>query len=400
MKNKVPLSIINRLNKSFQTLDNMMYVAAPGRINLIGEHTDYNNGLVLPAAIDKKLFFAIQPNNTDSVNITAIDKDEKQTVHLKDLKKSSYLWADYLTGILIEFQKLGVDLKGFDCSFTSEVPIGAGMSSSAALECAFLYGVKEFHNLDLDLWTMIKMSKSSNHNFLGIKGGILDQFASLFGQNEKIMLLDCDSLEYKYINYQKSKYTWLLINSCVSHNHKESGYNDRVRECHEALQEIQKVYPDAKHLSSIHSVDQLAQVSFSSPILNNRAKYIVEENARVKDFIHELGNEDYNKCGELLYASHHGLSKEYEVSCDELDFLVACLENHKAVLGSRMMGGGFGGCTINLIEASAMEEIKAHAKKAFTEKDFTPFKLLAIKTNPLLKILASPILSISDCTCL
>ena len=368
MGNKIPAAFKSILNESLSASNEIIYVRAPGRINLIGEHTDYNNGLVLPGAIDKYMYFACSLNDSSKVNATAIDINESTTLDLNDLKKTKYLWADFLTGILLEFKKLGFNMMGFDCSFTSEVPIGAGLSSSSALECSFLFGIKELYQLEIPNWDLIKMSKSSNHNFLGIKGGILDQFSSLFGQKEKIMLLDCNNLEYEYVDLPPNDYTWLLINTCVKHNHIESGYNDRVKECTRALADIQKVFPKAKHLSSITDSQALSKVIFSSPVLKKRAKYIVEENARVRSFIKYLTKEQYDECGLLLYGSHEGLSKEYEVSCPELDFLVDDLRNHKSVIGSRMMGGGFGGCTINLIEADAIQGIKDQVSVNYKNK--------------------------------
>ena len=368
MKNKIPLAFKSKLDAKLNQSNEVIYIRAPGRINLIGEHTDYNNGLVLPGAIDKYMYFACVPNDSTQINATAIDLNESITLELNDLKKTTYLWANFLSGILLEFQKLEINALGFDCAFTSDIPIGAGLSSSSALECAFLFGIKELYQVELTNWDLINMSKSSNHNFLGIKGGIMDQFASLFGLTEKIMLLDCDSLEHKYIDLPSNQFSWLLVNSCVKHNHLESGYNNRVKECALALKEIKIVFPNVKHLSSITESDQLSQVDFSSPILKNRAKFVIEENARVRTFIKNLILAQFDQCGILLNASHEGLSKEYEVSCPEMDFLVESLVDNKAVLGSRMMGGGFGGCTINLIEAEAINDIKTIVFESYKNK--------------------------------
>ena len=355
--NSIPGAIKIKLDAYLGGADDILYVRAPGRINLIGEHTDYNNGLVLPGAINKYMYFAASPNGTNEINATAIDLNESIVLDLSNLIKTNRLWADYLTGILLEFKKRNIQLSGFDCALTSQVPIGAGISSSSALECAFLVGIKELHGLDIDNWELIKMSQSSNHNFLGIKGGILDQFSSLFGKRDKIMLLDCDSLDYQYVTIPTNKYTWLLINTNVQHNHLNSGYNDRVKECGTALKDVQKTYPDVQHLSSIKDLYDLSLIHFSNPIIEKRARYIVEENARVKSFITAIEKSQFEKCGELLYASHKGLQENYEVSCKELDFLVDHLKDNSSVLGSRMMGGGFGGCTINLVEESTVLEI-------------------------------------------
>jgi len=363
----LPAHIKSALNEGLGTDKNVMYTRAPGRINLIGEHTDYNGGLVLPAAIDKYMYFAFVPNGTRTIDAHALDKEQPEKIELDNITESKNEWANFLIGILIEFEKRGVELQGFDCAFTSEVPIGAGMSSSSALECAFLVGLNQLFDIKYDNWELIKISQSSNHNFLGIKGGIMDQFASLFGQKDKLMLLDCNSLDFDYVTFPSSPYSWLLINTCVKHNHLSSGYNDRVKECAQALKDIREVFPETEHLCDIPSVDQLNKVNFSAPIEEMRARYAIEENSRVRDFLNAVEVDKVDMCGDLLYASHAGLSKQYEVSCAELDFLVDCLRDDNSVLGSRMMGGGFGGCTINLVRTEAITEIKDKVAPAYDD---------------------------------
>jgi len=336
----------------------LVCVRAPGRVNLIGEHTDYNQGLVVPGAIDRYMYFAAKPRAGQVIRATAVDTGETISIDLTDLKKTSLLWGDFLVGILLQLEKRGFQLSGFDCMLTSEVPIGAGMSSSAALECAFLVGLRELFGLQLSRWDLIDISQASNHEFLGVKGGILDQFASLYGKKDEIMVLDCDSRDYRYWSIPSSNYTWLLINTCVKHNHVTSGYNDRVRECQQALADIQKVYPATPHLSAIAKLEDIADVQFSSETAQKRANYIIAENQRVRDFTERLSQGDFVACGELLYASHQGLSELYEVSCPELDFMVNSIREVEGVLGSRMMGGGFGGCTINLVHKDSVDTIK------------------------------------------
>ena len=340
-------------------------IRAPGRINLIGEHTDYNGGSVLPAAIDKYMYFSFSFNGTKRVNAHAVDLQESISFPMDDLVKTNVLWTDFLIGILKEFKTLGIDLKGFNCAFSSEIPQGAGMSSSSALECAFLLGVQELHGSAMGRWDLINMSKSSNHNFLGIKGGIMDQFASLYGKKDKVMLLDCNTQEHEYIPVPPSDHSWLLINTCVKHNHLTSEYNERVRECGEALKDLQAVFPETNNLSSIKNPDKLSEVGFSSPIVESRARFVVEENARVRSFVASLNGGNLATCGELLYASHAGLRDDYVVSCEELDWLVEYLRGKSGVQGSRMMGGGFGGCTINLIHKDAIDNITAQVSAAY-----------------------------------
>lgn len=345
----------------------VIYVKSPGRINIIGGHTDYNKGLVLPGAIDRYMYLACVPNNTNFINVVAIDKKQEYKIDLNKLEKCNLLWVNFLIGILIEFKNNGVELFGFDCSFTSEVPIGAGMSSSSALECAFLMGLNVLFDSKFEKWDLINMSQSSNHNFLGLNGGILDQFASLFGKKDRIIFLDCDSLKYQYASIPASKYSWILINTCVKHNLIDSGYNDRVKECQQALSDIQKIDANITSLSDAN-VDLISKIKFSSDTIRNRAKYIVEENLRVRSFISALEKGDFQTCGQVLYATHEGLSKEYEVSCPELDFIVDILKDKSYVLGSRMMGGGFGGCTINIVENNSIEQIKKAVIQPYTEK--------------------------------
>ena len=332
-------------------------VRAPGRINIIGEHTDYNGGLVFPGAIDKYMYMACAANGSSTVNAYALDLDSSEKLELNSLGKTDHLWSDYLSGILQEFTKRDYHLDGFDCVLTSDLPMGAGMSSSSALECAFLTGIKELHELSIDKMELIDISKSSNHNFLGIKGGIMDQFASLNGQANKLMLLDCNDMTFDYVDIPQNDYTWLLINSCVTHNHLTSGYNDRVRECAAALADIKVSFPTVKNISAIKDIAALDDVSFSSANAEKRARYVVAENARVLSLRQQLEKGDMVACGDLLSASHLGLKNNYQVSCAELDFLVDKAVEFPEVLGARMMGGGFGGCTINLIHKDAIAEV-------------------------------------------
>lgn len=369
MNFEVPSEILEKVRKTLGTKSEVLIARAPGRINLIGEHTDYNNGLVLPGAIDKYMYFACKPNGSDTISATALDLAESAKVNIDELEESEHLWMNFLIGILLEFKKRGVELKGFNCAFSSDVPIGAGMSSSAALECAILVGLKNLFGIEeLDNWDLINMSKSSNHNFLGIKGGVMDQFASLFGKKDNVMLLDCATSKHDYVQLSGSEYTWLLINTCVKHNHLTSGYNDRVRECQQAIEDIRKVFAEINFLSDIKETSQLATVSFESETVMKRAYFVINENARVRSFVKALNNNEWVSCGELLYASHKGLAEGYEVSCEELDFLVTLLQDEDGVLGSRMMGGGFGGCTINLIHKDAVPKIKEKVSAHYYNK--------------------------------
>ena len=338
---------------------------APGRINLIGEHTDYNGGLVFPAAIDKYMYFACKKNGTRFIHVEALDTKEKYSIDLDELVETPLLWANYLTGVLVQYAKRGFKLEGLDVCFTSEIPIGSGLSSSAALEIAFILAVSALHDIQLDNWELIDISNTSNHEFLGIKIGIMDQFASLFGKQDKAMVLDCENRRHQYVDTDLGEYEILLINSNVKHNHQSSGYNDRVRECKQALYEVNKLFPDVKYLCAEYDI---SRINFSSIEVENRAKYLQQENKRVKKFQQALTQNDLSACGQLLTDSHSGLSKLYDVSCEELDFLVDTLLPIDGVLGSRMMGGGFGGCTINLIHHSAKELIIATVTEKYRHR--------------------------------
>jgi len=362
---KIPIKIKDKIRSVFTSIDDLILARAPGRINLIGEHTDYNKGLVLPASIDTYLYVAIRFTTEKTICVHALDLGDTQHISLDKLELTGTLWVDYLIGLLLEFKAIGVNLKPFECTITSEVPIGAGVSSSAALDCAFLIALNALFETHLSPWDLVHMSNRSNNNFLGIKSGILDQFASIFGEAHHILFLDCDNLEYKKIELVPSDYTWLLINTCVKHTHLTSGYNDRVNECKQALSSIQSRYPWAAHLSAITSLGQLSEVDFENSTTKSRAEFICEENARVRAYMEALHQGDLERCGELLYASHDGLSNKYEVSCSELDFLVELFRENDAVLGSRMMGGGFGGCTLNLVHRDAISDVQEIAKHAY-----------------------------------
>lgn len=371
-KNQIKQSVLNKIGEGWDVVSR-----APGRINLIGEHTDYNGGLVFPAAVDKYMYFACRKNGTKTIKATALDLNEQHTIDLTDLKITGTLWADYISGILLQFQERGYDIDGFDVSLTSEVPIGSGMSSSAALEMGILLAIAKLHNIELSKWDAIQMSQNSNHEFLGIKGGILDQFSSSFGQRDRAMLMDCADRSFEYVDIDLKEYELLLINSCVTHNHLLSGYNDRVLECKQALQEIQKIYP---HVASLSDDYAIKDVAFSSEVLYKRASFIAEENQRVREFKSALNEHDLVTCGELLNGSHDGLSSKYEVSCDELDFLAANLKSEPGVLGCRMMGGGFGGCTINLIKSSIRDDLIKDIEKKYIDTfdikpEFYPVKM-------------------------
>ena len=358
----------SRLINQFKSIFNCeadCFSFAPGRINLIGEHTDYNMGYVYPAAIDKYMGFAFKKNESANGHIHALDLQQSISFDLKELIPSEYLWGNYLIGNLKELQKKGIQLSGFDCVFSSEIPMGSGMSSSAALECAFLIGVDKLFDLGLKNWDIVHNSHASNHNFLKIKSGILDQFASVFGKKDQAILLNCKDRSYQYSILVFEELQFVLVNSNVKHSHIESGYNDRTRECAEALAAIKAEFPQVENLSEV-SLEQHQIVwnkTDNSPA--KRARFILEENKRAISFFNSLNQADFQSCGQLLYESHTGLKDLYEVSCPEIDFLVDLTKPLAEVLGSRIMGGGFGGCTLNLIQKDALPKFKIMIKENY-----------------------------------
>tara|TARA_B100000497_G_C7679483_1_gene410973 strand:+ start:671 stop:1819 length:1149 start_codon:yes stop_codon:yes gene_type:complete len=323
---------------------------APGRINLIGEHTDYNKGFVLPAAIDKHMFFAFGKNKEKSIELYSYDLDEKVTIESLE-KLENNTWANFIIGILQVLKNKGLEIRNFNMVFGGNIPIGGGLSSSSALECGFLKILNQAYDLGLDHMEMIEISRSSNHHFLELQGGIMDQFSVLNGIADHAMLLNCETHEYSQIPLRMNGYSFVLIDSNVSHSLVNSAYNDRVREGKEALTIIQKKYPKVRHLS-MATLAQIDAVEKSLSLIQKaRARFIIEENRRVHKFCAALAKKDIGKVGNLIYASHEGLRDQYQVSCKEVDLLVDLAKKSEGVIGARMIGGGFGGCTLNLIES-------------------------------------------------
>ena len=350
-----------------------------GRINIIGEHTDYNKGFVLPAAIDKKTVVTISKNGTDSIcNITAENKNESHQFDLKKYKPIKSGWQNYVMGVVHELEKLGGQLKGFDAQFSGDVPIGSGMSSSAALECSFAFALNELFELRFDKMQLIKAAQMAEHNFVGIKCGIMDQFASMMGKKNQVILLDCRSLEYQYFPLELGNYQLLLLNTNVSHTLADSAYNERRAQCEEGIQVLKKQFDEINSLRDVTKEMLEERKSSMSPVVYNRCKHVVGENQRVLAATNAMQHGQLEELGELIYASHHSLQNDYEVSCKELDFLVEETKDKPFILGSRMMGGGFGGCTINLIEKQFVQEyIDWVATKYFDtfKIDLTPYEV-------------------------
>lgn len=340
-------------------------VSSPGRINLIGEHTDYNNGFVLPAAIDKAVGLSISPRTDDEIHLYSIDKNESFATSLHSLTSSPLFWPDYLLGVVDEFQKHGHKMKGFNAALTGDIPLGAGLSSSAAVECATAFALNELFQLGIDRVTMVKLSQKAENNFVGVKCGIMDQFASMMGKQGNVIKLDCGSLEYEYFPLEMKGFKVVLLDTQVKHSLASSEYNTRREECAEGVALIAKKYPEVKSLRDA----TLAQVNECIPegLVRNRCTYVVEEIQRLLDGCEDLQAGRVNDFGKKMFATHDGLSKLYEVSCKELDFIANACKQEPGVIGARMMGGGFGGCVIALIKDESVSDVIAKIDEAYSK---------------------------------
>jgi galactokinase len=346
-----------------------VFFASAGRINLIGEHTDYNGGYVFPGAIDKGIMAEIRLNGTGKVRAFSVDYDEYTEFGLNEEDKPEQSWARYIFGVCRETIKRGGKVAGFDTVFAGDVPLGAGLSSSAALESTFAYAINELNANGIDKFELAKIGQSTEHNYCGVKCGIMDQFASCFGKAGCLIRLNCKTLEYKYFPFdpEAAGYKLVLIDSCVKHELASSAYNKRRESCENAAAAIRKNHPEVEFLSDAKRV-WLEEVRAEIPEEDFlRAEYVIGEVQRVLDVCDALERGDYETAGEMMYQTHFGMSKLYEVSCEELDFLNK-LARKMDVSGSRVMGGGFGGCTINLVKKELCQPFIDAAVEQFTAK--------------------------------
>ena len=343
------------------------FYAASGRVNLIGEHTDYNGGYVFPGAIDKGIMAEIRPNGTSEVNVCSLDFGQSCSFGLREEDCPRLSWARYIFGVCREIIKRGGRVEGFDAVFSGDVPPGAGLSSSAALESCFAYAVNDLFLNDMDKFTLARVGQSTEHNYCGVICGIMDQFASCFGKQGSLIRLNCKTLEYKYFPFSPEGYRLVLLDSCVKHQLASSAYNRRRASCENAVAAIRKNHPEIDCLSDCKRVwlEEVRGVVPEEDFL--RAEFVIGEVQRVLDVSDALERGDYETVGELMYQTHFGLSRLYEVSCEELDFLNR-LARKKDVSGSRVMGGGFGGCTINLVRDGLYDDFVQTARGEFAAK--------------------------------
>lgn len=352
--------------------------AAPGRVNLIGEHTDYNNGFVLPGAINKSFYMIAVPNGTHKCNIYAMDFKESVSFDVGDTVAPETLWGRYVFGEIKELQRLGKKIEGFDAVVSSDIPIGAGISSSAAFISVICIALNDLFQLGLSRMEMVQAGQMCGHHDVGVRCGTMDQFASLFGAEKKLILLDCKTLEYKYVPFTPSELSIILLDTQVKHSLASSKYNARRAECEAGVAKLQERYPHVTSLRDV-SIEMLqAHRSELSPAVYNRCSFVVEENNRVLDTCIALTQGDDERLGLNMHASHHGLSKKYEVSCAELDFLQDVAHRFDGVVGARMMGGGLGGCTINLVRDEAVEDFISESSVRYNKKFWKEFRVIEV----------------------
>lgn len=357
--------ISEKFNSLFGTQGTMY--TSPGRVNLIGEHTDYNGGFVLPGAIDKAMYCEIKPNGTDKVNAYALDLTESAEFGLGEADLPAKQWAKYIYGVCREMIKRGATVKGFDVVFAGDVPLGAGMSSSAALESCLGFALNDMFALGFDRFELAKIGQATEHNYVGVKCGIMDQFASCFGKEGSLIRLDCRSLEYEYVPFNPVGYRLVLINTCVAHELASSAYNKRRESCERVAAAIKKHHPQVELLRDAN-LDMLKEVANEVSAEDYmRAEFVIEEIQRLLDACKALEKGDYETVGKKMFETHIGLSRKYEVSCEELDFLND-IARECGVTGSRVMGGGFGGCTINLIKNELHDDFIKRATESYEQK--------------------------------
>ncbi|MDI6779276.1 MAG: galactokinase [Bacteroidota bacterium] len=359
---------VKRLILKFKELfsNNPLIIRSPGRINLIGEHTDYNEGFVLPAAIDKNIFFAIAPRDDKKCSLYAADLKDGFEFEINNFCRSEKIWPNYLIGVVDQLKKCKFEIKGFNCVFGGDIPIGAGLSSSAAIEAGLAFALNEIFELNIEKINLVKLSQRSENEFVGVQCGIMDQFINIFGKENKVLKLDCRTLEFEYYPFELNGLQIVLCDTQVKHSLASGEYNARRTQCEEGVRILRRFNNKIHSLRDVNLEFLNSHRSELDSIIFKRCKYVIKENSRVDASCRDLGDGDFVSFGQRMYESHEGLRDEYEVSCKELDTLVEIASNHDAVLGTRMMGGGFGGCTINLVKKDGLEDFKEKITKVYS----------------------------------
>lgn len=362
--------------KKFSSTPHLFF--SPGRINFIGEHIDYNDGFVMPAAIDKGVYYAIGLNNTDELHFTALDFNENLSIKINDIKKMTG-WKNYVLSVVNEFLIKDLKVKGFDCVFAGDIASGAGISSSAAVEGGLAFAINELYNFGLDRKQLALLCQRAEHNFPGVNCGIMDQYANMFGKKNHVILLDCKNVDHQYFQLKLDGYEIVLINTKVHHLLASSEYNVRRKECEEGMEILKR----EKGITSFREIKNAKEIlpfkDMMSDKVYDRCKFVVEEIARTQTAAKFLQQNNIIEFGKLMFDAHEGLSKLYEVSCKELDFLVEKAKENKDVIGSRMMGGGFGGCTINIIKTQTVDEFLFDATTEYKNKFEIDAEIIEVK---------------------
>lgn len=365
--NELVAKVRDRFSENFSSHPKIYF--SPGRINLIGEHVDYNDGYVMPAAIDKGIYYAVASNNSSDIHFYAIDFNEKFSVNVLRVKKEKG-WRNYVLGVVNEFLLLQKPIKGFDCAFTGDIPIGSGMSSSAAAEGGLAFALNEIFNCGLNRVELALLCQRAEHNYPAVKCGIMDMYASLNGKKDHVLLLDCKNISHEYFPLQLDGYKIVLLNSKVHHSLVGGEYNVRRQRCEEGL----AILKNSLNIRSFRDIKNAGDIEPCKKIMSAEVydccKYVVEEILRTKKAATLLRQNDLPGFGKLMYETHEGLSKLYKVSCAELDFLAELAKQNDSVIGARMMGGGFGGCTINIVKEDAVDEFIKKTTAAY-EKQFS-----------------------------
>ena len=379
MKKKLIQHTTKHFEKLFQKKPEHIFLS-PGRINIIGEHVDYNDGFVLPAAINKYICFAISKNKSSECALVAQDLNDIYSFDLKDkLQPIEKMWVNYILGVLQQLKEKGLPEKGFSIVFSSTIPMGAGLSSSAALECGIAYAMNKIFDLKLSKEEIARIGQKAEHTFAGVNCGIMDQFAAVFGKKNNVIKLDCTTLAYEYHKANFKEYQLVLFDSCVKHTHLTSGYNDRRNEVEEGLAIIKATYPEVTSFRNCTEKMVISLKDTFGEIIFNRCLFVVQEIERVELAVRALTNGNIEQLGDLMTKTHFGLSELYEVSCPEMDFLVKEALTIPEIIGARMMGGGFGGCTINLVKKENVNAVIEKMRRAYATQYNIDLKYYKIK---------------------